>query len=238
MSEIITTKDYSIFTKLKGNRDVNEKHVIKLMRAFEKNYLKTPIFVNNKMEVIDGQHRLEAASRLGYPVFYYKVGSVGLQEVQQLNSTSKNWSGRDYLNCYCDLKTTPYLRVKEFMENYPEFTIGMAREILSEYLHPKDATTHFKEGRFKVVDDIANAYEIAWRLRQYKPYFPYYNSTAFIRVMRALYRNPKFDHDVFLRKLALQPTALVRCATMKQYKALIEDIYNFKSQSKVNLRIT
>ena len=236
MDEIITTTDYSIFTKMKGNRIVNEKHVRKLMKAFENNYLKTPIFVNERMEVIDGQHRLEAASRMGYPVFYYKVGKVGLKEVQQLNSTSKNWSNRDYLNCYCDLKSTPYLRLKEFMDNHPEFTIGMAREIMVDTKGDGRKSHQFREGAFNV-REVGDAYETAGRIKQYKPYFPYYNSMAFVRVMISLYRNPKFDHDVFMKKLALQPNALVRCATMKQYKTLIEDIYNYKSQRKVNLRI-
>lgn len=237
MDEIITTKDYSIFTKMKGNRNVNEKHVKKLMKAFELNYLKTPIFVNEKMEVIDGQHRLEAASRMGYPVFYYKVGKVGLREVQQLNSTSKNWASADYLNCYCDLKTTPYLRLKEFVENYPEFRISIAGEILCETSGGGRFSDRFKEGKFKT-GDLADAYEVAGKLRQYKPYFSDYSSSGFVRVMTGLYRNPKFDHNVFLRKLALQPNALVRCATAKQYRDLIEEIYNYKSQSKINLRIT
>lgn len=237
MDEIITTTDYSIFTKMKGNRVVNEKHVKKLMKAFERNYLKTPIFVNEKMEVIDGQHRLEAASRMGYPVFYYKVGSVGLKEVQQLNSTSKNWSNRDYLNCYCDLKEKPYLRLKEFIDNYPEFRIGIAREILADITDGGRLSDRFKDGQFSV-SNIGDAYEIAGRLRQYQPYFPDYSSSGFVRVMMGLYRNPKFDHNIFLRKLALQPNALKRCATSKQYRDLIEEIYNYKSQSKINLRIT
>jgi len=237
MDEIITTKDYSIFTKLKGNRVVDEKHVKKLMKAFERDYLKTPIFVNDKMEVIDGQHRLEAASRLGYPVFYYKVGKVGLKEVQQLNTTSKNWGGADYLNCYCDLKTTPYLKLREFVDNNPEFRIGVAAEIMADTSGGGRLSDRFKDGGFKI-SDLGDAYETAGKLRQYKPYFPDYSSTGFVRVMLGLYRNRRFDHDVFLRKLALQPNALVRCATAKQYRDLIEEIYNYKSQSKINLRIT
>jgi hypothetical protein len=237
MDEIITTKDYSIFSKMQGNRVVNEKHVKKLMKAFEYNYLKTPIFVNSKMEIIDGQHRLEAASRLGYPVFYYKVGKVGLNEVQQLNSTSKNWGPRDYLNCYCDLKSAPYLRMKEFIDNYPEFTISVAGLILSDMSDSSDFFGKFKNGGFNV-RDIGDAYETAGKMRQYKPYFTGYNSKGFTRVILGLYRNPKFNHDIFLRKLALQPNALVRCATAKQYRDLIEEIYNYKSQSKINLRIT
>ena len=46
----------------------------------------------------------------------------------------------------------------------------------------------------------------------------------------------EFDLKTFIRKLELQPSALSDCSNRTQYKMLIEDIYNYKSRNKVNLR--
>ena len=46
-------------------------------------------------------------------------------------------------------------------------------------------------------------------------------------------KKDNFDFDRFIRKLKIQPTALVHCATVVQYIDLIENIYNYKSKSKI-----
>ena len=38
----------------------------------KKKYLVSPILVNEKMEVIDGQHRLQAQKELNLPTYYIK----------------------------------------------------------------------------------------------------------------------------------------------------------------------
>ena len=45
-----------------------------------------------------------------------------------------------------------------------------------------------------------------------------------------------FVFDEFLHKVKLRPNKLVPCGTVEQYVEMIEDIYNYKRGSKVNLR--
>ena len=40
----------------------------------------------------------------------------------------------------------------------------------------------------------------------------------------------------FVKKVKRNPTALVRCVNVSDYIQLIEEIYNFKRRTKVNLR--
>jgi hypothetical protein len=54
--------------------------------------------------------------------------------------------------------------------------------------------------------------------------------------MISLFKNENFDYSEFMHKLRLQPKALVDCANREQQKLLIEEIYNYKSRQKVNLR--
>ena len=59
--EIFRTNKYEIFKQLKGNREVSPKRISKIINSIkEVGYIINPIIVNEKMEVIDGQGRLEA----------------------------------------------------------------------------------------------------------------------------------------------------------------------------------
>ena len=97
--KIQKTQDYTLFRRIKGNRNVSQPHVKRLLEAI-KNDPKTitynPIVVNSKMEVIDGQHRLEAIKKVDLPVYYIIVDDLRLETVQKLNSGSKMWSPMDY----------------------------------------------------------------------------------------------------------------------------------------------
>ena len=71
-----TTKDYNKFNLFKLNRkSLHEPTIKKLMESMEKTGFVSTITVSksntsNKLYVYDGQHRLEAAKRLGIEVNY------------------------------------------------------------------------------------------------------------------------------------------------------------------------
>jgi len=121
---VYETYDYSAFKTIDGNRSVNAVHVKRLKDSFNKGYLLSPILINKKFEIIDGQHRYFAAKSLGLPVRYIMVLDYGLREVQMLNENSKNWGKEQYLDSYCEIGHTAYVRFKEFMLHFPE--LGMA----------------------------------------------------------------------------------------------------------------
>ena len=68
--QIHWTTDYDIFKQLLGNREINYNHVRRLIKSMQEEYLIVPIQVNEKMEVIDGQHRIAACKELGFPIYY------------------------------------------------------------------------------------------------------------------------------------------------------------------------
>ena len=227
-----TTRDYSKFKKINGNRVVEEKRVIELMTSFEESYLTPTIDVNEKFEVIDGQHRLEAAKRLGLPIGYEIHVGWGLEECQVLNRLRKNWGKDDFRDSFAGIGNVAYLQLIEFQELYPDFKVGTAESIVSNCQVGK--TKDFKEGKFEVAD-FQLVIDNAEKILEYKPYFKYYNNTWFVRTLISLFKNPNFDNDLMIKKLQIQPRALVRCATITQYKLLMQDIYNYRSRNKINL---
>lgn len=233
--EIQQTKDYSQFKTLKGNRPVSQKHVKNLMASMQREYLKKPIEVNEKKEVIDGQHRLEAVKNLGLPLYYTVKKGYTLKQVQITNTNTRNWSFTDFMNGWIELGHKDYTVVKDFIAYYG-FAFREALALLSGINNPSVVETTFREGTFKV-KNLKAATEKADKLMMIKDHYAGYNRRSFINAMVQIMNKKEFVFEEFLHKLKVQPGKLVDCANTEQYKALIENIYNYYRTDKVNLRL-
>jgi hypothetical protein len=245
-----STSKLRMFKILKGNRPPNPQHIKRLCDSIKKyGMLVNPILVNELNEVIDGQHRLLAAIEANSPIYYIVVEGYSLTEVHALNLNQKNWTSADFLEGYANLGVQDYILLKEFCNRHPYFNItdciAMCSNITSggnfsaHQKHRGDKTFNikeiFNEGTWKV-RDMKKAETDAQNIKLIEPYFSGYNNSSFIGSMLLMFNNPKFDFNEFMQKVRLQPTALVICANRDQYKALIEDIYNFRRREKINLR--
>jgi len=237
--KVYTTTDYSIFNMINGNRDLNHLHLSRLKESMIKNkYLITIIMVNEKFEIIDGQHRFVVCKSLNLPINYIVVNGYGLNEVQILNANMRNWTIADYVDGYCDLGYEDYIIYKEFINQYG-FTNQVALSLLSgEFLSgsQKDSISlRFKEGNFKI-KDLNKSKIMAEKIMMIEPYYKGYLRRSFVYALIGLFRNENFDFMEFLSKLKQQPTTLQDCTSVSQYKSLIEEIYNYRRREKVNLR--
>jgi len=116
---ILITSDYGIFKKLRGNRDIDETHVTRLMESIRRKDLGVPICCNHQMEILDGQHRLEARKRLQISVPYYvSAEDYGLEEVQMVNAKQKGWSIEDYAQSFIALGNKDYQVYDWFRKRY------------------------------------------------------------------------------------------------------------------------
>lgn len=245
---IYKTTNYDQFKRIIGNRPEEERHVKRLILSYHEEYLEPIITVNENKEVIDGQHRLDAAKALGYPIWYREMPGWGLKQVQRMNSINMTWTNRNFLQSYCELGSKPYLQLKQFMDEYPDFGLKIAECIATGTMDENKqkapikvngkfyrGKSDFKDGKLKAFD-AGSAYERASEIMKYKPVFDGYNTVTFVRTMVGLLKHKHFNNDVMLHKLALNPRALVRCRTVDQYKVLMEEIYNYKNRVKVSFR--
>ena len=236
--EVHTTRNYSIFKTLGGNRDVNHLHLSRLKDSMGKNNLITIIMVNENMEIIDGQHRFTISKELNLTINYIIVDGYGLNEVQVLNANMKNWTSNDYINGYCDLGYKDYNVFRNFMNEYG-FSHQVSLMLLGGELLNGSAkispTTKFKEGLFKVVD-IDKSKSMADKILMIEPYYKGYSRRSFIIAIIGMFKNEDFDFSEFISKLKQQPTTLQDCTNVTQYKVLIEEIYNYRRREKINLR--
>jgi hypothetical protein len=102
MTQIQSTMNYDLFQFLDGNRKINPNHVFMLKSdpTFAEQFEYHPIIVNEKMQVIDGQHRLEAARSLEIPVYYVVQKGASHSTVKNINVNQKAWRAEDYLTFY------------------------------------------------------------------------------------------------------------------------------------------
>lgn len=117
---IQNTKDYLIFKKLEGNRPVVNRRVNKIIASIQNvGYITSPLIVNEKMEVIDGQGRLEALEQLKMPVEYIVHPGIGINECIAMNINQGNWSLKDYIESYATRGNKSYQRLEQLIKEYP-----------------------------------------------------------------------------------------------------------------------
>lgn len=235
-SQVHTTQDYSMFKSIDGNRDRDFLHFNRLKKSMSENYLFTVIIVNEKYEIIDGQHRFGVAKELGLPLHYIICEGYGLKEVHILNQNSKNWSIDDYMEGYCRLGYKDYVIYKNFKEQYRighSVTMGLLSNWSS--ISNNELVRTFASGNFKI-KSLDWAEKNIEKILMLEPYYQNVRRRTFIGAMLGLFKNPNFEFTEFLQKLKIQPTALQDCTSIPNYRILIEEIYNYRRRDKVNLR--
>lgn len=237
---ILVTTNYNLFKSIDGNRTLNPLHVKRIKQSMATNPLLTLIMVNEKFEIIDGQHRFEASKELGLPIYYVKVYGYGMNEVHVLNANHSNWKKSDFVDGYADSGNENYIIFQSFSAQYSELTFSSIHKLLSgkrkgDPETQSGTTRDFQRGLFKV-KNLKNAHVVASKIMDYKAYFPKFNDNMFVVTLLHILEHPNYNHDEMMSKLKLQPTALDKCGTQTQYALLLEDIYNFKRKTKVSLR--
>jgi hypothetical protein len=234
---VLFSKDYTRFKHLDGNRRIVAPHLKRLKASMEKKYLFSPILINEKHEIIDGQHRFEACKELGLPIYYMIKRGYGLEEVQTLNSNLRNWNNEDYMNGYIELGYEDYKLYKMFREEFG-FDHHSCLWMLGDTagMDKGEIWQKFKDGEFKIKDykvAVQNAEKIKMLSQFYKGYY----RRSFVAAMLKCFKNNAYNHGVFMKKISYQSTKLVDCTTTSEYLTLIEEIYNYKARDrKVNLR--
>lgn len=235
--QVYQTTDYSMFSFARGNREVNELHLNRLLKSISKHYLFTIIIVNENFEVIDGQHRLACLKQLNLPVYFMILTGYGLDEIQIFNLNSRNWNNADYLSGFIDKGKQDYIDYKRFRTKYKfghresifMLTQSSGREVSVD-------SVCFNQGNFKIKDYTA-ACRMAESIYRVEPFFPSFKERGFVTALIHLLLNvPSFDMDKFISKCELSPILLKKCATRDQYIDMIEQLYNYRSQNKVSLK--
>jgi hypothetical protein len=228
------TKDYSIFKIREDNRPIEKAHVKKLIESIDKkNLLETnPIIVNTELEVIDGQHRLEAAKFLKIPVYYQIIHNYDIHDMRLLN-VSKSWGLKEHFEFYCKNEFPEYLNLKEFIEKN-KLSLSIAMKITNTELRKGMAL--FKEGKYifnnnKSEDLINKINETIEMLTEFNGKKNYTNCRNFWSIAIQVFSHPDFIYEKWKFNLARNMTLFSPRASLIEYLHLFLRVYNWKNHA-------
>lgn len=233
------TYDYGKFKTVRGNRDVSRKHLDNLKKQIERENLLpwNPIVVNGNMEVIDGQHRLQAASELGLQVSYIVSPDGDIRDVMSMNTNSMQWKAQNYVNSYADRGFAQYVMLNRFCVE-KGLPISTAMELLGGVTGGLAYAT-LKNGTF-----LSNQWDAAGKVADFitglrpfvKPHV--FTQRAFIRSARAFYLLEKpFPNGELVRKLEASGRTVEIEGSVKEYMRQYEDALNWKRQNANLIRL-
>lgn len=242
-SNIFVTTNLTLFTLLEENREVNPAHVAALVRSFKENYLPTIVYVNEYLQVIDGQHRVEAARKTAKPVIFCIQPGWGIKEVQILNVNSKNWTGEDFMVSFARTGNENYIQFRELFEksHFPiTILLSIVRNKPGDRGH--DSKQIFIAGKLLFTEEMKlNALNRVAKIHEIGMYHPNGKSKrSFVDAVLSFISLPGYDHQLFLRQLRSYPDELLLQAkqlTEKAYFEIFEKVYNFKKREANRLKI-
>lgn len=239
---VYSTIDYSIFKKLSGNRELYPNNVKRLVRIIEKEPEFTadnPIRVNEKMEVIDGQHRLAAfkeyeSGKNMTPRLYYIIDKKGtLNSARQLNAGQKPWLPIDYALAYAEEGNKNYQIYVKLSQKYK-----VNHEILATVLagdKSGNRTGTFRSGLFTVKDEKDAEKKIKMVL-DCSVYYHNWPNQAFGLALLTVMDSELYDQDRMVEQLSRFKDALYNVPQRKgELTQGLNMVFNWKRTDKLDL---
>ena len=228
---VYVTKNYDIFKRLVGNRDIPEARISKIVGSIQAiGWIKNPIVVNENMEVIDGQGRLTALQRLNMPVEYVIAEGAGTQECIYMNMNMINWKQPDFIKSYAEQGNVNYQRLLSLMDRYVSGNLHIIFTALYRISKPKNRD--IKAGTLQITEE--QYFTAEERLKYVQPIFEELDSTklpgSIIKLMQTLiyyYDYSEVDKERLKKKVIKYIYNANPWVTNQNCEKEVEDVYNY-----------
>ena len=225
------TSKYSRFKFRASNRRINRSHLNSLKKSIKAENLLmwNPILVTRDGEVIDGQHRLEAAKVLHVPIFYIEVEGLAGDEIGMINTVRRSWNIRDYIHYHMEEGNENY----RWLERMIKGTYILVSPLLEL---TKKQHVDIKSGKF--IMDVSERKIFVKRLNHLEQYIACDDNLKNARAMRAFIRLMKrgeFNHDHMIKKLMECTGKIEIFASNIDMMREIERIYNHRLKKRVRI---
>lgn len=222
------TSDYKIFKSITSNREVDSKHIKKLVESISKKNLLyiRPLLVNENMEVIDGQHRLEACMALRIAAPYMICPGLLKEDIHFLNSVQKNWTTMDFINYFTIEDKRGYREFSKLANSFPKVKVSILLKLVSS-----DRNTRIRDGIMNInkLDEAKKICEYldflndVWKK---KKEYDFVYSAAFATALQKCVRNPGFDVNRLRDKILKYPNLFQKYTSRNEYLKSINLLYN------------
>lgn len=228
---VYTTRDYSIFKRLVGNRDIPESRISKIIDSIQKiGWVHNPIVVNENMEIIDGQGRFTALQRLKMPVEYIIAPGAGTKECIYMNMNMTNWKLPDFVKSYAEQGNENYQRLLNLMKEHVNGNL----DIISTAVYRVSRAKHvdIKQGILQLTQEQYDA--AVPRLEFVEPLFKILDEKklpgSLIVLMQTLiyyYDYPEVNKDRLLYSIQRNIYNSIPWVSNNDCEKEVENIYNY-----------
>lgn len=240
---IYKTEDYDQFSYFDGNRDLVPANVKGLIQSIgEENRLEDrPIDVNGEKRVIDGQHRLEAARKLGIPIYYKVMKNADINTARRLNAHARNWNLATFLESYVKEGVEEYVYLNNFMKKY-DLPLMLSVRLLKkkgEGRHGK-SQFEFKSGKLSL-SAIDNALKVVNYLMNFRGIVDNHivRSREFVYAIEKIVDNDLIDKDRLVEKVIKfhnRGEKITRTRNITETLVQLENVYNRGRGEKSRVR--
>ena len=222
------TNDYKKLSLHKKNRIINWPKVNKLAEAMKKNSLLPiyPIIVNPKFEILDGQHRFEAAKIARVDIYYIvSSGCYDIENVAESNCFQKGWNIGDFIRYHTKDGKPEFVKLTVLADKYKIWPAQIANlhETEKNASKIKDGTFTFSNYE-ETVEVLKHARTIGLEFG-----FDHWNKRPFLRAIKYILTIKGYNKLRMGQKIQAHRSKLVKCHEAKQYISLLEEIYNTRS---------
>lgn len=242
------SKNYEKFKQM-TNRTVSQSHIAKIARNMKNTgWLGAPIVVNDKFQIVDGQHRYYAAIMANIPVRYiFDRKDYTPEMIAEMNSIQKKWSNIDYLTMQCNSGNENYIRYKALYDEFVpkryvknnvilsaisrNLTTGVSQNCLrngtlqlsEEHFLEVREELHYLERCYKLLDDIGKSQHRTFGRNDY------------FGVAILFMLDNGADPDILYHALESRLVDYTPATTVEQALKQLENIYNYRKQSSKKL---
>ena len=215
------------------NRDIDVAHVQRLKASLNlhNDLHLSPVIVNTKMEVIDGQHRVKAAQELGLDVHYVVDDNYEHSKMITFNTTQRQWKPEDFLKYWISHGRIDYRKLKDFKDD-----LGFPLSAMLKWMSFGGGQPYkdFKSGSFKfnlnerLLQSLLSMQKLIsiMKSRNYKP-INVYKQGSFHEAAREFFTNGLVDHERFFARFEVVPFQIRYSQLWQEYLEQLVEIYNF-----------
>src|SRR5258707_7092333 len=174
------------------------------------------------MEVVDGQHRLQACEILEIPVAYVVEPGLTTAVAQLMNALQKTWTIEDFARSYSLSGNENYRLLLDLYEEY-----RMPMTVLVTYIHGnryKTLEKDFRRGNFQMPEDKVGMRDRLDKLQEFEMH-EWFNTGTFALAALGAMRNPNVNFDRLAE--AYKSASPVRRSTRLDYLRDMERAYNY-----------
>ena len=255
---VLKTTSYDDFGYITGNREIDEPNVKSITHQIAQHGQLQPIIVNEKNQVIDGQHRVEVCRRLQIPVQYVVRPGASIADVISANVVGKKWRPVDYVRRYAAENNDHYVKLLAFIEKCQGHKISATSAINITRGGHSDSTYYFyddntirkhsgtvkakklgiagtdvKIGRFKMPSERVAEQRLRAVL-QFKQW-PFYRQTSFINALLQVMRIADFKLKRLVDNAQRYPSRFTKEPDVESFVQMFETVYNYRRSDKLPL---